>query len=81
MIYKSGDRITVMPAFSVNATDTTGAGDIFHGAFAYGLMKKMVLEDILELSSAAAALSATRKGGMTSIPELVEVKSFIASKK
>ena len=80
MIYKKNNEIAVMPSFQVNAVDTTGAGDIFHGAFAYGLMKKMALEDILKLSSAAAALSATRKGGMTSIPELDEVKSFIASK-
>ena len=81
MIYKKNNRITVMPSFSVTAVDTTGAGDIFHGAFAYGLLKKMSIEDILKLSSAAAALSVCRTGGMTSIPELEEVKEFLELKR
>ena len=79
MIYKKNSDIKRMPSFKVNAADTTGAGDIFHGAFAYGLLKKMDMENNLRFSSAAAAVSATRRGGMTSIPELNEVKEFIKS--
>ena len=77
MVYKKNDAAAVMPSFKVNALDTTGAGDIFHGAFAYGLLKKMDMEQNLEFASAAAAVSTTRRGGMTSIPELEEVKEFI----
>ncbi len=80
MIYKKDNEIIIMPSFEVKAVDTTGAGDIFHGAYAYGLLKKMSLEDNLRFSSAAAALSACKKGGMTSIPELDEVREFIKSK-
>ena len=79
MIYKKNNNVTRMPSFKVNAADTTGAGDIFHGAFAYGLLKKMDIESNLRFSSAAAALSATRRGGMTSIPELDEVIEFMKS--
>ncbi len=79
MIYKKNNDVTVMPSFKVNALDTTGAGDIFHGAFAYGLLKKMDIESNLKFSSATAALSATRRGGMTSIPALDEVRNFISA--
>ena len=81
MIYKKNNDAARMPSFKINPLDTTGAGDIFHGAFAYGLLKKMDIESNLKFSSAAAALSACRRGGMTSIPELDEVKEFIESQK
>ncbi len=59
-----------MDAFNVKAVDSTGAGDIFHAAFSFGLLKGFNLEKNLHFSSAAAALSVTKPGGRTSIPTL-----------
>jgi sulfofructose kinase len=58
---------------AVTAVDTTAAGDIFHGAFAYGLYKGWPLERILEFAAAAAGLSVTRPGGRDSFPEFAAV--------
>lgn len=63
-----------LPAYPVQAVDTSGAGDIFHGAFSYGLYKGDPLEENLKRSSMAAAISVQYLGSQTSIPrlELVE---------
>lgn len=70
LIHNEGGAFHHLPAFSVKAIDTTGAGDIFHGAFAYGVLKKYSLEKTLRMASMAAALSVTIPGGRQSIPEL-----------
>mgnify|MGYP000497219371 FL=1 len=63
-----------MPAYKVTAVDTNGAGDIFHGAFAYGLYRNMSLIDILKLSSMTSAISVQKAGSQSSIPLLCTVK-------
>lgn len=68
-----------MPAFAVAAVDSTGAGDTFHGAFAYGLVRGMPWEPLLRFSSAAAALCCTRMGARLGIPSLAEVEAFLAA--
>ncbi len=50
------------PAFVVNCVDTTGAGDVFHGAFCYAVLQKMSIRDTLEFSNAMAALNCTALG-------------------
>ncbi|MHB8730379.1 MAG: PfkB family carbohydrate kinase [bacterium] len=45
-----------MPAFDVRARDTTGAGDVFHGAFALALAERQDHQTALRFASAAAAL-------------------------
>lgn len=65
------------PALHVDVVDTTGAGDVFHGAFIYGLLQDWDLEQILEFSSATAALECTRLGGRAGIPTLAEVQLFL----
>lgn len=70
LVYLSRGTSVAMPAFEVDAVDTTGAGDIFHGALAYGLDIDMELRDCLLLASMTAAISVTRCGGQTSIPPL-----------
>lgn len=62
-----------MPAFPAHAVDTTGAGDIFHGAFAFGLHAGFGLRETLLLSSMASSLSVRAMGGLTSIPSLADV--------
>ncbi len=64
-------------AFKVNVVDTTGAGDVFHGAYVYGLIQGWELPRILEFASATAALKCTRLGGRRGIPELEEVEALI----
>jgi sulfofructose kinase len=50
------------PAFVVNCLDTTGAGDVFHGAFCYAVVKGYSLQETLEFSNAMAALNCTAMG-------------------
>lgn len=71
-----GDRFLVSPGFEVEATDTTGAGDVFRGGFIYGLLHGWPLERTLKLANAAAALSCTCLGAMAGIPALDEVVAF-----
>ncbi len=69
-----GERIA---GFSVEALDTTAAGDTFNGAFVTGLMSGKSLEDAIVFAHAAAAISVTRFGAQTSIPSLNEVNEFL----
>lgn len=60
-------------SISVKQVDSTGAGDIFHGAFAYSLLNKFDMEKTLKISNIAGAISVTRLGGRNSMPTLLEV--------
>ncbi len=77
LLYGTGNDFQHFPAFQVSAIDTTAAGDIFHGAFAYGVLRELALEQTLRLAAAAAALSTTARGGRTSIPSLARVEQFL----
>ena len=68
-----------LAALSVEALDTTGAGDLFHGAFAYGMLRENNPEKALAWATVAAGLSVQRRGGRTSIPTLAEVEAALAS--
>lgn len=68
-----------MPAFTAHAVDTTGAGDIFHGAFAFGLYRNMSLEDNLRMCSMTSSLSVRSMGGLTSIPTYEQVQQELAA--
>lgn len=68
-----GDRLHRVPAFPVAAVDTTGAGDVFRGAFIYALLRRDAPADILRFAAAAAAVSCTREGAMDSVPTLAEI--------
>ena len=65
-------------AFHVEVVDTTGAGDVFHGAFAYGLAREWGYERCVEFASAAAALSCRVLGGRKGMPTLREVERMMA---
>ena len=65
------------PAFPVDVVDTTGAGDVYHGAYIYGLLQEWHLEKTAVFSSAVAALSCTRLGGRTGIPEFHSALDFL----
>lgn len=67
------------PAFPIDVVDTTGCGDVYHGAFIYGLMQEWSLAKCAEFASAAAALNCRGLGGQSAIPDLVEVETFLRS--
>lgn len=68
---------TYSPAFEVNCADTTGAGDVFHGAFCYAMLAHMPMHSALDFSNAAAALNCTAIGARGHIPTLGEVHSLL----
>ena len=72
-LYQENGIVKLLPTLKVTALDTTGAGDIFHGAFTYGISQNMPLSQILLISNVAGALSVTKIGTRNSIPSLQEV--------
>jgi sulfofructose kinase len=67
-------------AFRVPVVDTTGAGDVFHGAFAYAFIQGWEIDRVIEFASACAAIKCTKFGGRTGIPTLDEVTKFLQMK-
>ena len=78
LIY-TGGRFYYSPGFVVETVDTTGAGDIFHGAFAYGLLQGWPMEQILDFSNAMAGLNCTRVGARGGIANRAEAEKLIAN--
>jgi sulfofructose kinase len=72
------EQWTYSPAFEVACADTTGAGDVFHGAFCYAMLAQMRMDLALEFSNAAAALNCTAVGARGHVPTRSEVDSLIA---
>jgi sulfofructose kinase len=71
-------RFVYSPAFVVNCVDTTGAGDVFHGAFCYAVLKKLPMRDALDFSNAMAALNCTAIGARGGIKALSDAKALMA---
>ena len=65
------------PAFEVNVIDTTGAGDVFHGAYLVGLVRGWDLRQIATFASAVSAIHCTVLGNRKGIPSMVEVDAFL----
>jgi len=65
-----------IPSIKVKAIDSTGAGDIFHGAFAYFIGKNYPLKEAIHYASITGAISVTRIGSRYSIPDLEEVLNY-----
>lgn len=75
---RAGGSFYYSPAFAVECVDTTGAGDIFHGAFCYGVLQGFSLERTLEFSNAMAALNCTAMGARGGISAVAEAEELIA---
>jgi ribokinase len=71
------EKVSV-PAFNVDAIDTTAAGDTFCGALAVALVEGKALKDALTFASAAAAISVTRMGAQPSAPSRKEIEEFLS---
>lgn len=63
-------------SIKVNPVDSTGAGDIFHGAFVYGLIQGWEMDKILKIANIAGALSVTKLGSRNSVYSLKEVEDI-----
>ncbi|MFQ5865149.1 MAG: carbohydrate kinase family protein [bacterium] len=74
---KTPETMLHQPAFAVQVVDTTGAGDVFHGAFMVGLLEHWPLQKILEFSAAVAALKCRGLGGRANIPNKQEALLFL----
>jgi sulfofructose kinase len=72
-----GDRVYHEPAFRVDVVDTTGAGDVFRGAFIFALLRGDVPADILRFANAAAGVSCTRLGAINGVPTLGDAAALL----
>ena len=76
-----GEQMLHRAAYRVNVVDTTGAGDIFHAGFLYGLLQGWPLDRQLDFACAAAALNCTApgaRGGIRSVEEVVRLMTSTA---
>lgn len=64
-------------SFNVDVKDTTGAGDVFHGAFIYGMLKEWSIEKVTEFASAVAAIKCKELGGRHGIPTFQNAITFL----
>ena len=66
-----------VPGFRVETVDTNGAGDVFHGACAFGELRGWPLDFVLTFANAVAAMKCRHLGGRRGIPRLPEVRDFL----
>ena len=77
MVLENGKAV-YCPAFKIQAVDTTGAGDVYHGAFAVRYCETRDLRESMLFASAVSALKCLKPGGRTGIPTRAEVEKFLA---
>jgi len=77
LAYTEG-RFAYAPAFVVDCVDTTGAGDVFHGAFCYSVLQQMPIAEALGFSCAMAALNCTAVGARGHIAAAEEARDLLA---
>ncbi len=78
-VAKTAAGVVRAPGYAVATVDTTGAGDIFHAGFIYGLLHEWSLEHTLAFANAAAALKCTKLGGRPGIPSVAAAERLIAT--
>jgi sugar/nucleoside kinase (ribokinase family) len=74
-----GRQMHFCSAYRVPVVDTTGAGDIFHAGFIYGLLQGWPLEQQLDFACAAAALNCTASGARGGIQSVAAVEELMAT--
>jgi sulfofructose kinase len=75
-----GGEVHHFPAYRVRAADTTGCGDVFHGAYAACIAQGEPVPAAIKVASATAALKATQPGGRTGIPDRPTVDRFLEAR-
>lgn len=76
-VFVRGGRPIRSRAFDVQVRDTTGAGDVFHGAFIFGILQKWELDRTVRFAHAVAAMNCARLGARGGIPTLEEALRFL----
>ncbi len=79
-VYFDGEEFLNYPAFKVNAVDTNGSGDVFHGAFAAGIIHGYSYKDCCYFASATSAIKCTGIGARESVPSKENVLEFLKEK-
>jgi sulfofructose kinase len=77
VVWASGGSGHRTNAFGVEAVDTLGAGDVFHGAFALGVARGLDISDIVVMSAAAAAVKCAAGGGREGFPTEADVAALL----
>ena len=75
------DKYFEFPALKVDVVDTTGAGDVFHGAFDYFYLQGLDVEECARRATGVSAIKCTRPGGRSGIPTLPVLEEFLESGK
>ena len=71
------DQLQYVDIFNVKVRDTTGCGDVYHGAFLYGLLRGWETVDIMSFSSAVSSIKSMYYGGRAGIPDLEKTLKFL----
>ena len=74
-----GGEFGHQPAFEVEVVDTTGAGDAFHGAFTWALVRGLRDGECARIASAVAAMKCRRLGARAGLPTLAELEAFLSA--
>jgi len=72
----NGRSIRIAPSYHVKVIDTLGAGDVYRGAFGYGLLKKWSLLKTIRYANSVSALQCTKIGNDSAIPTSQEISEF-----
>lgn len=80
VLYVSAEASYQVPAFTVEAVDTTAAGDVFCGAFGVAWQEGQAIPDALRFACAASALAVQRLGAQPSAPSRAEITAFMADR-
>ncbi len=79
-----GKKMEIIPSLSIRSIDTTGAGDIYRGAFAFGILQKWNIRECIQFANLVGGLQCTRMGNVAAIPTKQEIelcKNIIIQKK
>jgi sulfofructose kinase len=77
VVWRDGNALRKTPVFAVEAVDTLGAGDVFHGAFSLALVEGRAVEAAITFAAAAAGIKCTRFGGSAAAPSRAEVDAWL----
>ncbi|HEX3502231.1 MAG TPA: PfkB family carbohydrate kinase [Xanthobacteraceae bacterium] len=79
IVYLDGDELRHVPVFKIDAVDTLGAGDAFHGGFLLALAEGKSVTDAMRFGAAVAGIKCARLGGSAGAPNRAEVEALMAA--
>jgi sugar/nucleoside kinase (ribokinase family) len=81
IVYLDHGRVRRVPVFKINAVDTLGAGDAFHGGFALAIAEDRSEVEAMRFGAAVAGIKCTRIGGSAGAPTRAEVEAFMLARR